>query len=212
MRKISFLLLLLFTSQCFAQSADKGRINIYSGIGMGLLKASTNLNLQRSESGVPRLFNLSFDYNTHNQVSLGLEMHNQNFIIEDSSDVDNMNSNMIGLTLKFHLLNREKSSAYIGTSVGGFNFEYKITDSLNNTGKVLAKGIYNMIYLGFNKYFGKVFGLYVKAGLLNQPMQMSNVIINGEADTDWFYKDIDKIKMFMLGGFVNLGIVVKLNN
>ncbi len=43
-------------------------------------------------------------------------------------------------------------------------------------------------------------------------MQMSNVIINGEADTDWFYKDIDKIKMFMLGGFVNLGIVVKLNN
>ncbi len=210
--KRSILFILVISTQFFsAQSADQGRINAYLGIGSGLYKTVGNGNVNNSGAALTTTNFLGFDYNVNKQISFGLELVNQNFLYEDSSRIDIVKSGMLGLNLKYHFLNKEKSSAYIGTSVGGFNFELFLVDSINNA-QLLADGIYNTLYLGYNKYFGKVFGVYIQAGLINQPMGMGSLTVNGDAVDRWNRLDVADWRILMRGGFINFGLTFKFRN
>ncbi len=213
MRKI----LLLFGGVMFllsgwSQSADKGRINFYAGGGGAYYKMTSNININETGAGVPYQVRFGLDVNTHKQVSLGVELWSQNFLTDDSTKIKTVDSGMAGLNLKYNFMNREKSVAYVGTSLGVFGLTYEVTDSLDNVGALRASGIYNSLYLGYNKYFGNHFGFYVKTGLMNQPMQMEYLTFNGEDVAFWGDHPVQDWKIIARGAFLNLGLVIKLNN
>ena len=141
-----------------------------------------------------------------------MEGLNQNFFNEDTTKLINVKSGLIGLNVKFHFLNRKLSSAYVSASVGVFNFEYQLKDSILNVGQLLGGGVYNSVFIGYNKYFGDFFGIFLQTGFLNQPMQMSSLTFNGNSYDSWNRLQIEDWNVVLRGMFVNAGITLKFRN
>lgn len=205
----SFLFLLAGINS-FAQSADKGKINLYLGTGFNYNTIVTNLHPGDKSQSLATQNRFAISYNTHKQVSLGVELVDNKFITDDSAKVSVIRSGMAGVYLVYSFLNREKSRAYVGATVGGFDFNFNVLDSLNNKGRLLGQGVYNKVYLGYNKYFGKMFGFYVQAGLMNMPISMTSLTINGDSKEYFDNKRVTDWKVLMRGGFLNLGLTIKI--
>ncbi|GEM_PF-4832185 len=217
MKKYSLLfLIIVFQLSIFqsvlAQSADKGKVNVYLGGGAGLMKREGNGNINITKEFSSTKAFLGLDLNVKNQISFGLEVISQYFITADTAKVRDVDGGSLGLNIKFHFLNKEKSSAYFGTSLGGFSFGYKVIDADLNVGKLIGNGIYNSIFLGYNKYFGNVFGLFIQTGFVNQPMQMDSLVINGTSYDSWNRSQIADWNIIMRGLFVNAGLTFKFRN
>ena len=211
-----FYLLIIFQLSIFqsfhAQSADKGKINLYLGGGAGLMKREGNGNINITKDFLSTRAYLGLDVNVNKQISIGLEVISQYFITSDTSKVRDVDGGSLGLNLKYHFLNKEKSSAYVGSSLGVFSFGYKVIDPDFNEGKLIGNGIYNSLFLGYNKYFGNVFGLFIQTGFINQPMQMDSLVINGNSYDSWNRLQISDWKIKMRGLFVNAGFTLKFRN
>ena len=212
MKNYLLIAVLFFSQLFFSQSADKGRLNIYMGGGAEFMNREGNGNINIQKKYISSKAFLGLDYNIKEQISLGLESISQNYIMDDTTKVKNVSAGCIGLNLKFHFINREKSSAYFGTSIGGFSFEYQVKDSILNEGRLIGNGFYNTFFLGYNKYFGKVFGLFIQTGFINQPMQMNSLTFNGTAYDTWNRLRIANWNILMRGLFVNAGLVLKFRN
>ena len=91
-----------------------------------------NINITKEFSSTKAFIGL--DLNVKKQISLGLEVISQNFITADTAKVRDVDGGSLGLNLKYHFLNKEKSSAYVGTSLGVFSFGYKVIDADLNEG------------------------------------------------------------------------------
>ena len=217
MKKYSLLfLIIVFQLSIFqsvlAQSADKGKVNVYLGGGAGLMKREGNGNINITKEFSSTKAFIGLDLNVKKQISLGLEVISQNFITADTAKVRDVDGGSLGLNLKYHFLNKQKSSAYVGTSLGVFSFGYKVIDADLNEGKLIGNGIYNSIFLGYNKYFGNVFGLFIQTGFVNQPMQMDSLVFNGTSYDSWNRLQIADWNVIMRGVFVNAGLTFKFRN
>ena len=209
-------LLLLAALTTISQSADKGLFHFNLGVGVGVLTTNSNGNINNTGLALPALVGLEVGYNTHDRVSLGLETFSHTYGGLDSS-VISVAGGAMGLDLKYYLTNKKKSNIYIGTTVGGINLSYHSyiypdsgsVDSVRKEVFSQALGIYNKVYLGFNRYFGNTFGLYIKAGFLNVPLRMEYATVN---DAEVFYVDkkpIENWNALFRGGFVNFGLTFK---
>jgi len=212
MKKYLLLLLLFVVQFSFAQSADKGRVNVYLGGGVDIMNRQGNGNINLNKDFISTKSIIGLDYNVEKQISFGFELIGQNFVTDDSTKLINVKSGLMGLNIKFHFLNRKRSSAYMGTSLGLFSFEYKVKDSLLNEGQLLGGGVYNSVFLGYNKYFGNIFGVFIQTGYLNQPMQMNTLTFNGTPYDRWNRLLITDWNVILRGVFVNAGITLKFRN
>ena len=203
-------LFLLYAFTSVAQSADKGKVNFYLGTGANYNTIVTNLSPGDKSQSLATQNRFAISYNTHKQVSVGIELVGNKFLSDDSSSVNVIQSGMGGLFFVYSFMNREKSRAYIGTTVGAFNFNFNVLDSLNNTGKLVGEGVYNKVYLGYNKYFGKRFGLYVQSGLMNMPITMKSLTINGDPKQYFDKKLVTEWKVLMRGGFLSFGLTINI--
>lgn len=212
MKYIYSFLLVIYSITSLAQSADKGKISFYLGTGANYNTIVTNLSPTDKSQSLATQNRLAISYNTHNQVSIGIELVQNNFLTDDSSSVKIINSGMRGLFIEYSLMNRQKSRAYFGMAAGGFEFNFDTRDSLNNTGHLFGQGIYNKVYLGYNKYFGKRsrFGFYVQSGLMNMPINMKSLKINGDFVEYFDHKRVSDWKVLMRGGYLNLGLTVNI--
>jgi len=217
MKKYS-LLFLLIVFQCsvfqsiLAQSADKGRVNVYLGGGVNMMNRQGNGNINLSKDFISTKSIIGLDYNVEKQISFGIEVIEDAIDVEHALNLINVRNTLVGINIKYHFLNKKRSSAYIGTSLGGFSFEYQLKDSVLNQGQFLGNGIYNTMFIGYNKYFGKVFGLFVQTGFINQPMQMNTLTFNGTPYDRWNRLLITDWNVIMRGVFVNAGITLKFRN
>lgn len=189
-----------------AQSADKGKIGFYLGTGANYSTVVTNSHPGDKNQALATQSRLAISYNTHKQVSVGLELVQNKFLSDDSSNVKVINSGMRGLFIEYSFMNRAKSRAYVGMAAGGFRFDFNTRDSLNNTGRLLGEGIYNKVYLGYNKYFGKHFGIFVQTGLSNMPINMKSLKINGNFVDYFDHKRVSDWKVLLRGGYLNFGL------
>ena len=193
------------------QSAYKGKLNLYAGGGIVAGTSHSNFRWDGSGMGMVQ-YRLALDYNTHKEISFGAEYWNQGFVENRGVDsINTMNSNMLGLSLRFSFMDREKSNMSIGTSVGMSDLEISVKEG-DNLAALLGKGSYNSIYLTWNKYFGKSFGLYSKFGFMNIPYQMTSLTYNG-ANVDHFaHFSLDEWKVLLRGGFLNAGLTYMIGN
>ena len=80
MKRSVVFVLVVCTQFLAAQSADKGRINAYLGIGSGLYKTVGNGNVNNSGGALTITNFIGLDYNVNKQISFGIELVKQNFL------------------------------------------------------------------------------------------------------------------------------------
>lgn len=219
MKKVSLVLIILLCNQLlFSQSADKGRLNFNLGTGASLFSFVTSENVGDKGIALPTHTFLKVEYITHNRVGLGLEYYRQKFQTDDAN-INSVFSNAAGISLQYYFMNKPKSNAFIGTSVGGFGLDFDGTvytdqgaDSIAQQLFYGAFGTYNTLYLGYNKYFTKNIGLYVKAGLSNYPARMGYVNIDGDDVEEINGVQITDWKLLMRGAIVSVGLTFKFRN
>jgi len=218
MRKLLLSTLLLFASlSVFSQSADKGLFTIKVGAGAGLLTTTSNDGGNNKGYALPTILGLEFGYTTHDRVSLGLDAFSHTYSADDTS-VISIGGGALGIDLHYFLTNKEKSNTFIGTTIGIIGLQYNAynypdsgsVDSVRKDVWSEARGIYNKVYLGYNRYFGNTFGLYIKAGFMNIPLRMKYVTVD-DVEVDYIDKrPIDSWNALFRGGFVNFGLTFKL--
>jgi len=209
-------LFFIYTLCSYSQSADKGVFHANLGLGVGVLTTNSNAELNRPGYALPTLAGIELGYNTHERVSLGLEVFSHTYSTADTAIIS-VGGGGLGIDLKYYLSNKEKSNTFIGTTIGGMNltyngYNYPDSGSTDNTKKNVwteASGIYNKVYIGYNKYFGNTFGLYIKAGVLNIPFRMNYFTID-DVELDYIDKmPVTSWKALFRGGFVNFGFTFK---
>lgn len=212
----------IISSGFFAQSADKGAFKFNFGVGSGVLTTVSNADVtdvSSSSYALPSIGAFSFEYNTRERLSIGLEFFAHTYNSDDTAVVS-IGGGAAGLDLKYFLINKEKSNVFIGTTLGAINIIYNAynypdsasADTVRKEVWLQANGIYNKVYIGYNKYFGNVFGLYIKAGLLNAPFRMGYITID-DVEVD----RIDKMptsewNSLFRGGYFEIGVSLKFGN
>lgn len=216
MRNVIFGILFFQVTIFMGQSADKGIIKMNLGTGLSIQRVVSNENLGKPGMAVPTHSFLSLEYLTHNRISLNLEGYSKTYLNDDST-ITAATGGSLGLGLQYYFMNRPKSNAFIGTSVGGFRFDiegtwYPDSSSTDTVSKDLflgAFGVYNTLYIGANVYVNKHFGFYFKGGLTNDPMRMDYVNVDGEDLTVYNGIKIEDWKMLLRGGFISVGLTFK---
>ena len=216
---LSVLLISFCTVNLFSQTADKGRIKVNLGTGFGVLQTISNSDINSTGFAVPSINYLEFEYNTHKQVSFGLELFSHTYNAEDTA-VTSIGGGALGFDLKYYLTNKEKSNLFIGVTVGGANlvyqaYHYPDSGSIDSTRKNIwfqAAGAYNKVYMGFNKYFGNVFGLSIKAGFMNMTYRLRDVTIDDVEVERFDRMPVSSWNTLLRGGFVNIGFTLKFRN
>lgn len=210
MKYLSTLTFVLITLLHYSQSADKGVVNFNLGSGANYNIIQSNIRPNNKGQSLALQHRFAISYNTHKRVTLGLELVSNSFLTDDSTRFQSIKSGMLGVNFEMSLTNREKSRLFVGATIGGFNLDFDVLDSLDNNGVLKGKGAYNKIYLGYNKYFGKHFGFYIHSGFMNMPVRMESLTINGESKDYFDNKLVTDWKLLMRGGYLNLGLAIKI--
>jgi len=217
MKKLLFALIIaLIDISGYSQSADKGLFKINVSTGFGILTTVSNAKVNGKGLAVPRFFGIELEYNTHKRVSLGIDFFSHTYKAKDTA-VISIGGGGLGIDFKYFLTNKEKSNLFIGASIGGASLLYNAynypdsnsVDSVRNEVWSQAYGTYNKVYLGYNRYFGNTFGLFVKAGILNIPFRMDVVTINDIQVNRVDNVPINKWNALFRGGYVNVGLTFK---
>lgn len=191
------------------QVGVKNTLTLEAGVGGNAYKWQTSETFN-SMVAASWDYNIMIGYNFHPRVNASLEFENHTYLTnEDSTQygTDYLGAHRIGIGLRYALIDHPKYQLSLGGTVGGFNFGYNISDS-SSTASVKAGGIYQTY--GFtNKFlFGEkgAFGLFLKAGIVNNPMTISEVIVNGEQKDELDGRPIQDYKFVSLGYYLKFGL------
>lgn len=206
LRKYFFILIALLPITVLGQNASKGMMTFEAGGGVNAYRLQSSQGFGSSPAG-------SFDINGmigyyfHKNVNFNLEYENHSYLREVNGMTEYLGANRIGVGIRYALIDRPKYQLSLGGTVGGFNFGYIVTDSLS-VAEFGAKGIYQTYGLTNKFLFGesRKFGLFLKVGLVNNPMTIDKIIINDEEKEELDGIPVRDYKINSIGYYVKLGL------
>lgn len=145
-KKLSLIIIFAgFSSQSYAQTGIKKTLSFEGGVGANAYQQQTSQDFGKSIAASWD-FNFTDGYYFHDRVNLNNELEAHNYITGEESDssqyvIDYVGSYRAGVGLKYAIIDKPKYQLSIGGSVGGFNFNYNISDSANNA-SFKANGVY----------------------------------------------------------------------
>jgi hypothetical protein len=194
-----------------AQTADKGTFSLEGGVGGNAYKLESSEGFG-STIGASWDFNLMAGYYFHERVNVNLEFERHTYLTDANDSTgrttDYLGANRLGVGLRFAVVDRPKYQLLLGGTVGAFNFAYDVSDSLVDASFV-AGGIYQTYGITNKFLFGEkgAFGLFLKAGIVNNPMTIRDFVINGEQRDEYLGKPIEEYKFNSLGYYLKFGLV-----
>lgn len=219
---IIIILVFLFSFFANAQSLDKGRLQIKLGSAFYFGKRTSSidfenvgnsLNADNSDRFFGRYNEFSLHYNTHKNFSFGLFLSNSNGL-ETDQDTSHFSTGAIGFSVQCYLINKPKFNLFFDARVGGLVYDEKTNANDFGEYEITGEGALNAFSIGANKYFGNVFGIYLKTGFMRQDFQLERYT-RDDNDIEISSVNINRltdIKTMFNGGFINFGLTVKLRN
>lgn len=196
-----------------SQNASKNTFTFEAGAGLDVYRLQTSQSFQESPAASWN-YNAMVGYHFHDRVNLNLEFENHTYLIDrtDTTQVassDYLGSQRLGIGLRFALVDGPLYQLCIGGTVGGFIFGYEISDSLS-TASIRANGIYQTYGITNRFLFGKkrMLGIYLKAGVVNNPMTVRDININGESQESYAGVKVDEYKFNSVGYYLNVGLTL----
>jgi hypothetical protein len=218
MNKFIFIVLAsLFSVTISAQSVDKGRVQFKAGFGPYFGKITSShiftggaASLNGGEDSFFALQNeLSIHYNTHKNFSIGLFLSSTN---QGDTDTTSYRTGSLGFSIQYYIINKPKLNFYFDARVGGLGYNETSSNIVDSKIYINGEGSINAFSLGVNKYFGNVFGLYLKGGFMRQAFALTQYRLDSEPVNSINLNQIEDIKTMFNGGFVNFGLTIKLRN
>lgn len=191
------------------QVGAKNSVTFEGGVGGDVYKWQTSQSFGTT-TAASWSFNFMAGYNFHERVNVNLEFENHTYITDpDSSDyrVDYLAAHRLGIGLRYAIIDNPKYQLSLGGTFGGFNFGYDISDS-TTTASFRARGIYQTYGITNKFLFGSrgALGLFLKAGIVNNPMTINEIIINGESKEVYQGVPISDYRFISLGYYLKFGI------
>lgn len=167
----------------YAQIGDKGILLTEVSGGLSGYSLQTSQDFIESQA-VTASLGANVYYNFHENVGFGIEFENHNYVDDqpDSVDVDYFGATRIGVGTQFHAVNNARFSLSFGMTVGLFSFGQNLK-STDSTSDIRATGVYQNFHVVARYYFGEKarFGIFLKGGLINNPMTFKSFELNGVA-------------------------------
>jgi len=217
MRNVLIILnLILMHTLVWSQSVDKGRVQIKLGTGVFVGKATasnrftinqnTALNSSTFDIGLKQQ-SLAFVYHTHQQFALGINIYNHSYV----GDSSNYQAGSLGALVQYYFVNKPKWNVFLETTATTLDASW---DNRSEYAKASLKGKGSIVglSLGVNKYFGKIFGLYLQSGFMGQTIRINQFSYKGEKKNFIGNIKTEDLKYLFNGGFIQIGLVFKLNN
>lgn len=195
-----------------AQNGTKNTFTVEGGMGASAYKWETSQDFGTTIAASWD-FNLMTGYYFHDRVNVNLEYERHTYLSgnNDSAEfqTDYIGVNRLGIGLRFAVIDNPKYQMTLGGTVGGFNFGYNVSDS-SSTASVSARGIYQTYGITNKFYFGKQrnWGIFLKAGFVNNPMTLDQVTINGETSDEFLGKPVEEYKFNSIGYYLRFGFTV----
>lgn len=212
--KIGIALIPLIMGSClFAQHSDKGTVTLEAGLGGNGYKLQTSQGFGSSGAG-------SWDINvmagifTHDRLNFNIEFENHSYLHDQDTGQNvtkYLGAQRLGLGIRYALVDRPKYQLLLGGTVGGFQFGYEVSDS-NSVANLGAQGIYQTYGFTNKFFFGETgrFGIYLKAGLVNNPMRMSYIEVNGEEHAVFQGIPIGEYRFTSTGYYLKFGFTINI--
>ncbi len=218
MNKFIFIVLAsLFSATIPAQSVNKGRVQLKLGLGPYSGKVTSShvfKNNTTALNGGEDVFvtlqnELSIHYNTHKNFSFGLFLSG---IDQGDTDTTSYSTGSLGFSVQYYIINKPKLNFYFDARVGGLGYNENSSNVEFGRVYINGRGSTNAFSLGVNKYFGNVFGVYLKAGYMRQAFALTHYNLDSEPVKSIDLNQIEDIKTMFNGAFVNFGLTIKLRN
>ncbi|WP_258542487.1 hypothetical protein [Parvicella tangerina] len=194
-----------------SQTETKGNFTFEGGSGLNGYRMQSSQGFGNS-TGASWNANGMVGYYFHNRVNVNLEYQFHRYLLgeEDSttiSDANYISSNRLGIGLRYDIVDKPGYRLSVGGTIGVFDFVSGFEDS-TSTATIYATGIYQNYGLTNNFYFGekKLFGLFVKLGIVNNPMTLKDVIINEEHQEVFQGQPLKNYKFNSIGFYLNIGL------
>ncbi len=197
-----------------AQTGVKNTFTFEGGAGLNAYSIQTSQGFEEA-IGASWNFNAMGGYYFHDRVNVNMEYQfHRYFTANDSSRVNRANyisSNRIGVGIRFAIVDNGRYQLSVGGTVGLFDFVAGFEDSLS-TVVLYANGIYQNYGFTNNFYFGekKQLGLFVKLGIVNNPMTIKDIVVNDESRESYQEIEVNKYKFNSIGYYLNLGVAFNL--
>lgn len=202
--------LFFFLTNTYGQIGVKNTFSLEGGVGGNAYKWQTNQSFG-STVAASWDFNIMAGYYFHDRVNVNLEFEMHNYITgqNDSSshEIDFVGSYRTGVGLRYAVVDNPKYQLLIGGTVGVFNFAYNIHDS-TTTASFKAEGIYQTYGITNKFNLGKsgAFGLMLKAGFVNNPMSIKEIVVNDQVQDEYQGIAVNQYRFNSLGYYLKFGL------
>lgn len=207
---ISGAISLLF-GNAFAQNAQKGAFTFELGTGLNGYKLESSQSFDSSPAGSLD-FNGMIGYNFHDKVNANLEYENHTYFRDVTNQTEYLGAHRLGIGLRYAVIDVPSYQLSVGATVGGFNFGYVVKDTASNDVELGAKGIYQTYGITNKFFFGgkKAFGVFLKAGIINNPMTIDKIVVNGENKEELDGVAKSDYKINSIGYYAKFGLMINL--
>ena len=191
------------TTSAFGQEKfnTQGRIGLHTGVGFGIHLLSTNQIADKDVGGLTGNLRLGVDYGFTNWLTGGLVLFRNGFATDKDCN-ERASIGGVGVYAHFNFARRPKTTWYAGFGLGVSGLTY---ENFNNQGKATTSGSYQTLYLGFRRYFGDHFGIFVQAGASGynyKELKYNSSLLNNATDKKW--------EMLISGMEIQAGLAVAL--
>lgn len=159
------LILLIGGLTANAQSTRKQVFYTDLGIGAGIYGANSNFGANHPFATVTTMLEGDLGYFLSDEFSLGFTTHLRGYYTEPedttvkSVQIDGL---YLGISPRFHVINKPKFNMYAGISLGVSGFNYLRTDQFDNQGELRLDGVTLLGQWGLRYLFNSRIGFHWK--------------------------------------------------
>ncbi len=140
-----------------AKTLEGGEVLFDAGLGFGVHIFSTNEEEGNIGGGVPGLLYAGIGYNVLPNLALGV-IYERNGYLTDPDSAFQVVSNNLGLSLNYHVFNRNNILLDLGMTFGTSSFRF---ENFRNNESLESQGSQVKFLAGIKRYFNDNIGVYM---------------------------------------------------